>query len=207
MNQGQTLFAQVMAHAPHREFQRWVRRYKGDARVRRFTCWDHFLTLAFAQLTYRESLRDIECSRKCPSQKRFRQPPTLSKTVTFLTSCRSSSCNRTPLVLELLLFGWYAETGVQATPQGAALRRLDQNRTSALHPISAGVDSPQSNTCRSTLPLGPVLLPSVRRFCTILHQDAPFRCSPSAASQGQPSNGEKQMASLNIGICSTYAVP
>jgi transposase len=59
MNQGQTLFAQVMAHAPHREFQRCVRRYRGDARVRRFTCWDHFLTLAFAQLTYRESLRDI----------------------------------------------------------------------------------------------------------------------------------------------------
>jgi transposase len=60
MNQGQTLFAQVMAHAPHRESQRCVRRYQGDARVRRFTCWDHFLTLAFAQLTYRESLRDIE---------------------------------------------------------------------------------------------------------------------------------------------------
>jgi hypothetical protein len=60
MNQGQTLFAQVMAHAPHREFQRCVQRYGGDARVRRFTCWDHFLVLAFAQLTYRESLRDIE---------------------------------------------------------------------------------------------------------------------------------------------------
>ena len=42
MNQGQTLFAQVMAHAPHREFQRCVRRYRGDARVRHFTCWDHF---------------------------------------------------------------------------------------------------------------------------------------------------------------------
>lgn len=62
MNQGQTLFAQVMAHAPHREFQRCVQRYGGDARVRRFTCWDHFLTLAFAQLTYRESLRDVEAS-------------------------------------------------------------------------------------------------------------------------------------------------
>ncbi len=60
MNQGQTLFAQVMAHAPHREFQRCVQRYGGDSRVRRFTCWDHFLVLAFAQLTYRESLRDIE---------------------------------------------------------------------------------------------------------------------------------------------------
>jgi hypothetical protein len=62
MNEGTTLFAQVMAHAPHREFQRCVRRYQGDARVRRFTCWDHFLTLAFAQLTYRESLRDVEAS-------------------------------------------------------------------------------------------------------------------------------------------------
>lgn len=60
MNQGQTLFAQVMAFVPHREFQRCVKRYQGDARVRRFTCWDQFLTLAFAQLTYRESLRDIE---------------------------------------------------------------------------------------------------------------------------------------------------
>lgn len=60
MNQGQTLFAQVMEHAPHREFQRCVRRYRGDFRVRRFRCWEHFLTLAFAQLTYRESLRDIE---------------------------------------------------------------------------------------------------------------------------------------------------
>jgi hypothetical protein len=62
MNEGKTLFARVMAHAPHREFQRCVRRYQGDARVRRFTCWDHFLSLAFAQLTYRESLRDVEAS-------------------------------------------------------------------------------------------------------------------------------------------------
>jgi hypothetical protein len=69
MNQGQTLFAQVMAHAPHREFQRCVRRYKGDARVRRFTCWDQFLAMAFAQLTYRESLRDIEaCLRARPEK-------------------------------------------------------------------------------------------------------------------------------------------
>lgn len=62
MNEGKTLFAQVMAHAPHRDFQRCVHRYQGDARVRRFTCWDHFLTMAFAQLTYRESLRDVEAS-------------------------------------------------------------------------------------------------------------------------------------------------
>lgn len=60
MNQGQTLFAQVMAYAPHRDFQRCVGRYRGDHGVRRFSCWDHFLTMTFAQLSYRESLRDIE---------------------------------------------------------------------------------------------------------------------------------------------------
>jgi hypothetical protein len=62
MNQGQTLFAQVMSFVPHRDFQRCVRRYGGDVRVRRFSCWDHFLSLSFAQLTYRESLRDLEAS-------------------------------------------------------------------------------------------------------------------------------------------------
>jgi hypothetical protein len=69
MNQGQTLFAQVMAHVPHREFQRCVQRYGGNSRVRRFTCWDQFLVLAFAQLSYRESLRDIEaCLRARPEK-------------------------------------------------------------------------------------------------------------------------------------------
>ncbi|CAN5753139.1 hypothetical protein BH23GEM3_BH23GEM3_02950 [soil metagenome] len=63
MNQGQTLFAQVMAHAPNRELQRCVQRYGGDSRVRSFTCWDQFLSLAFAQLTFRESLRCFRSPR------------------------------------------------------------------------------------------------------------------------------------------------
>jgi hypothetical protein len=60
VNQGKTIFAQLMALIPHNEFHRCVRRYDGDRRARSFTCWDQFLALAFAQLTYRESLRDIE---------------------------------------------------------------------------------------------------------------------------------------------------
>ena len=60
MNQGRTVFAQVIAHAPHKAFQRCVARYPGVRRARRFTCWDQFLCMVFAQLTYRESLRDIE---------------------------------------------------------------------------------------------------------------------------------------------------
>ena len=60
MNQGRTVFSQLIAFLPDREFRRCVARYEGDARLRGFSCWDQFLTMAFAQLTYRESLRDIE---------------------------------------------------------------------------------------------------------------------------------------------------
>jgi hypothetical protein len=60
MNSGKTVFAQLMDFIPAHEFQRGVARYRGQYRVRRFSCWDQFLSMAFAQLTYRESLRDIE---------------------------------------------------------------------------------------------------------------------------------------------------
>ncbi len=60
MNQGRTVFAQVIGHAPHKAFQRCVKRYPGARRLRSFTYWDQFLCMVFAQLTYRESLRDIE---------------------------------------------------------------------------------------------------------------------------------------------------
>jgi hypothetical protein len=59
MNTGRTLFAQLIDHLPSHEFRKCVRRYSGDWRVRTFSCWDQFLCMAFAQLTFRESLRDI----------------------------------------------------------------------------------------------------------------------------------------------------
>lgn len=60
MNPERTIFAQLMDHLPWHAFRRCVKRYKGEHRVRRFSCLDQFFCLAFAQLTYRESLRDIE---------------------------------------------------------------------------------------------------------------------------------------------------
>ncbi len=60
MNQGSTVFAQLISLLPDREFRRCVSRYEGDSRLRGFSCWDQYLAMAFAQLTYRESLRDIE---------------------------------------------------------------------------------------------------------------------------------------------------
>lgn len=60
MNLGRTVFAQLLDHVSSFEFQRCVGRYGGDAHFRGFSCWDQYLAMAFAQLTYRESLRDIE---------------------------------------------------------------------------------------------------------------------------------------------------
>jgi len=59
MNTQPAVFAQIMAFLPLHEFRKCVRRYHGDYKVRKFTCLDQFFCLAFAQLTYRESLRDI----------------------------------------------------------------------------------------------------------------------------------------------------
>ena len=69
MNLGRTVFSQLISHLPDREFRRCVERYRGDYRLRGFSCWDQFLCMAFAQLTYRESLRDIEaCLRSSPDK-------------------------------------------------------------------------------------------------------------------------------------------
>jgi hypothetical protein len=69
MNLGRTVFSQLMSFLPDREFRRCVARYSGDRRLRGFSCWDQFLCMAFAQLTYRESLRDIEaCLRSSPDK-------------------------------------------------------------------------------------------------------------------------------------------
>jgi hypothetical protein len=61
MNQGRTIFAQAMEFLPHKEFARCVEKYDGERYVKSFTCMDQYLCMAFAQLAYRESLRDIEC--------------------------------------------------------------------------------------------------------------------------------------------------
>jgi hypothetical protein len=63
------IFAQLVDHAPMHEFRKCVARYDADYRLRSFSCWDQFLCMAFAQLTFRESLRDIEvCLRAVPSR-------------------------------------------------------------------------------------------------------------------------------------------
>src|SRR5881227_1868236 len=60
MNSGRTVFSQLIEQLPNKEFQKCVNRYRGDHYVKKFSCWDQFLSMAFAQLTYRDGLRDIE---------------------------------------------------------------------------------------------------------------------------------------------------
>ena len=60
MNSGKMIFSQLMDFVPQYEFRKCVDYYCGNYKIQKFSCWDQFLCMAFAQLTYRESLRDIE---------------------------------------------------------------------------------------------------------------------------------------------------
>ena len=71
MNTGRTVLSQLMDFFPTKEFQRCVERYKGSYHTRFFSCWDQFLCMAFAQLSYRESLRDIECCLRSMQHKLY----------------------------------------------------------------------------------------------------------------------------------------
>jgi hypothetical protein len=62
MYQGSTIFSQIMSHLPIYEFNKCVKRYDGNHRIKKFTCLSQFYTMAFAQLTYRETL-----AKKCRS--------------------------------------------------------------------------------------------------------------------------------------------
>ena len=71
MNLGRSVFSQLMDQLPCYEFQKCVARYRGDYQQKKFSCWDQFLAMAFAQLTYRESLRDIEACLRSMSGKLY----------------------------------------------------------------------------------------------------------------------------------------
>ena len=71
MNSGKSIFAQLMDFLPVKAFRRCVKRYQGDFKLKSFSCWDQFLCMAFAQLTYRESLRDIEACLRAQQTKLY----------------------------------------------------------------------------------------------------------------------------------------
>jgi len=71
MNSGKSIFAQLMEFLPIYEFRKCVKRYNGNYKIKSFTCWEQFLSMSFAQLTYRESLRDIEACLRAAHKKLY----------------------------------------------------------------------------------------------------------------------------------------
>ena len=71
MNSGRTVFSQLMDFLPKNDFNKCVQRYNGNYRIRKFSCYDQYLCLSFAQLTYRESLRDIETCLRAVQPKHY----------------------------------------------------------------------------------------------------------------------------------------
>jgi len=71
MNTMNTIFSQIMDFVPKYEFNELVKKYNGNYKVRKFSCWDQFLSMSFAQLTYRESLRDIEACLNAQPKKLY----------------------------------------------------------------------------------------------------------------------------------------
>ena len=71
MYEGKIVFAQVMDHLPMHSFHRCVERYRGQYKVQSFSCLDQYLCMAFAQITYRESLRDIEACLRAQRAKLY----------------------------------------------------------------------------------------------------------------------------------------
>lgn len=71
MHQGKLVFSQLMAHLPLSTFRRCVAVHRGDYKVKDFSCLDHFLAMAFAQLTWRESLRDIEINLRAQASRLY----------------------------------------------------------------------------------------------------------------------------------------
>jgi hypothetical protein len=71
MNSGRTIFAQLLDDLPMHEFRKCVARYSGDHRMRVFSCWNQFLCMIFAQLTYRESLRAIVACLRSQNQRLY----------------------------------------------------------------------------------------------------------------------------------------
>lgn len=71
MKESKPIFSQVLEFLPKRQFRRIVKKYSGDKKVTSFSCWDQFLCMMFAQLTYRESLRDIEACLRAVDKKLY----------------------------------------------------------------------------------------------------------------------------------------
>jgi hypothetical protein len=89
MNAGRKVFSQLIEFLFHQELQKCVGRYADDRYLKNLSCWDQYLAMAFAQLTYRESLRDIKACRRSVGGKRYREQQPYPKEPTLVISLLS----------------------------------------------------------------------------------------------------------------------
>ena len=109
MNEGRTVFAQLLDFLPEYEFDKCVARYHGNFRVRKLPTYEQFLVLAFAQLTWRESLRDIETRLATFGPKLYHagiRQPTARNTLAVAKPPRSAPMNRSALNSKPRLTRW-----------------------------------------------------------------------------------------------------
>ena len=105
MNVGSSIFVQLMDLAPRYEFNKCVSRWVGKYQAKKFSFWDQFLCMSFAQLTHRESLRDIETCLRATSSKLYH-------------------CARKPARYALEMnIGWFAQRGLKP---GLKLNGIDK---------------------------------------------------------------------------------
>lgn len=140
MNQGRTVFAQLMDELPKRTFDQCVRRYAGNKHVRTLPTYEHFLVLAFAQLTYRESLRDIETCLRALGSKLYHSgmgQPTARSTLADANEQRDGR-----------IFSDFAQVLIQA----ATARYADEPFGAELQPAAYALDSTTIALCLSLFP-------------------------------------------------------
>jgi hypothetical protein len=145
MNSGRTVFAQIMATLPLRHFHRCVDRYQGDYKVKSFCCLDQFLALAFAQLTYRESLRDIEACLRAMQPRLYHM------------GFRCSQVPRNTLAHANEARDWriYADFAQHLIAEARALYAHTEDLGLALDQTAFALDSTLIDLCLSLFPWAP----------------------------------------------------
>lgn len=141
MNQGQTVLSQIIAFIPKYEFDKCVKRYNGNYRVRTFTCWEQLLVMSFAQLTNRESLRDIESCLSAVGGKLYHSG--IRSRVTKSTLAEANE-NR-----DWRIYSDFASVLIQ---QARGLYFNDSNFTVEINNLAYAFDSTTIDLCLSLFP-------------------------------------------------------
>jgi len=141
MNKGKTIFSQLMSFLPIYEFNKSVKKYKGDYRTRTLNSLEHFYVMAFAQLTYRESLRDIEICLKAFSSKLYHsgfQKPTAKSTLAEANERRD----------------WriFSDLAIVLIKQARELYKNDNEFIIELNEVAYALDSSTIDLCLSLFP-------------------------------------------------------